>query len=515
MSLSDNSPRAKLSQVNGFIESRICWFWFLAVFLTYLSFSPLTISAMGYMGENLESARQIASNLSEWMKGRSGLASVNWPRHGAVEMIFEVPLLLLQNLLLGENSYRSDRLISLQPVLLTSAMSVVVLKWSRQLAGSLKMAVVAAFSASFATMLWPYAYIGLETTQSFFLLLAGFLALDYEKPVTWPRTLALGLAAGVAASAKSNGLFLIPALVFLACAYLWRDWPNYRAIFAALKKERAKALSLVSIILAFYWAGSHSRAIYWKQHGSLMDFVYHYVLIESPLTFLMNLWSQFFSINKGLIFFAPIAVAGLLAVRLAFRRAPQLTFFSCLVVGGAACSLSLLFPWEDEVWGPRYLHSAVAPLVLCLAAALRGDELNRKRKVMLLAATLFGLMVSFLGSFFYYGSLHAAASDTGSSTLEHLLNDPRFNHPRFNLKLLQSRFSSTDEQWPPPERWWFEKPADAPIWKSVNLRDYSRPQPFMLAASHSGWLVNCLRASLLFGCILLGWLCFIALRQKE
>lgn len=515
MSLPENSAQATLSQAKYFVEFRICFFWFLAVFLIYLSFSPLAISGMGYMGENLESARQIASHLPEWMKGRSSHAPINWPRHGAVEMIFEVPFLLVQNLLSGENSYLADRAISLQPILMTSAVSAIVLKWSRRLTGSLKLAIAVAFSASFATMLWPYAYIGLETTQSLFLLLAGYLALDYEKPVAWPRTLALGLAAGVAASAKSNGLFLLPALGFLVCAYLWRDWQNYLAVFAVLKKEWAKALSMASIILAFYWAGSYSRAVYWSQHGSLMDFVYRNVLIESPLTFLMNLWSQFFSINKGLIFFAPIAVAGLLAVRRAFRNAPQLAYFSCLTVGGAACSLSLLVPWEDEVWGPRYLHSAVAPLVLCLAAALRGAGLNRKRQSMLVAAAAFGLMVSFLGCIFYYGALHKAANAAGSSTLENLLNDPRFNHPRFNLKLLRSRFSSTGEQWPQPERWWFEKPPDAPVQSSVNLRDYARLQPAMLDSTQPRTLAVCLRFALLSGGALLVLVCVAAWKQKE
>ncbi len=517
--MSHRSPQAKLSQVNAFVESRICWLWFLAMFLTYLSFSPLAIAGMGYMDENIESAQQIAANLSQWMKGRSAQSPINWPRHGAVEMIFEVPLLLVQRALSGESAYLADRIVSLQPVLMTSAISTIVLKWSRRLTGNLKQAIVIAFAASFATMLWPYAYIGLETTQSLFLLLAGFLALNYEKSVSWPRTLALALSAGVAASAKSNGLFLLPALGFLAGAYLWRDWQDYQAIFGVLKKEWAKASCLASIILVFYLVGSYSRASYWKRHGSLMDYVSRHVLIESPITFLMNLWSQFFSLNKGLVFFAPMAVVGLLVIRQTFRNEPQLAYFSLLILGGATCSLSLLFPWQDEVWGPRYLHSAVAPLVLCLAAALRQINWSRKRKTMLFAAVVFGLMVSFLGSVFYYGLLYNAANATGTSTLERLLNDPRFNHIRFNLRLLRCRLAPGTEQWPEPEYWWFAKPPDAPPERSLNLCNYSRPQPLIFDSTKAPRLANLLRLSLLAGVFLLAWIGRVGWRaepeQKE
>lgn len=507
--------REKLSQVTAFLESRIYSVWFLAMFLTYLSFSPLAIAGMGYMGENLEAAQQIASNLLHWVKGQSGQWPINWPRHGAVEMFFEAPLLLLEPLLPFNSSFPADRILSLQPVMMTSAISTIILKWSRRLTGSLKLAIAVTLSASFATMLWPYAYIGLETTQSLFLLLAGYLALNYEKPVTWPRTLVLALSAGVAASAKSNGLFLLPALGFLVCAYFWRDWQNYQSLFSVLKKEWAKASFLASIILMFYWVGSYSRSVYWKQHGSLMEYVTSHVLIESPITFLMNMWSQFFSINKGLGFFAPIAVAGLLAIRRTFRREPQLAYFSLLVLGGATCSLSLFFPWQDEVWGPRYLHSAVAPLALCLAAALRQIGFSRRNKALLFAATVFGLSVSFLGSIFYYGQLHRAATATGNSTLENLLNDPRFNHIRFNLKLAQCRVMPTNEQWPKPKYWWFSKPQDAPPESAVNLCDYSYPQSPIFDSIKAPRRAALLKLSLLLGVWLLGWIVWLGVKQKE
>jgi hypothetical protein len=43
-------------------------------------------------------------------------------------------------------------------------------------------------------MLWPYAYIGLEPKQSFFVLFAGYLALANGKIRTWPRLILFSAA---------------------------------------------------------------------------------------------------------------------------------------------------------------------------------------------------------------------------------------------------------------------------------------------------------------------------------
>ena len=518
MLFSDALKTAKPSPVSTLIEYRICVLWFFAIFLIYLSFSPMVIAGMGYMGENLQAAEQVTSYILSWINTADSQSSINWPRHGAVEMFFEVPFLLVQRMLFGSNSFWADRVMALQPVLLTALISTIILRWSRRLTGNLKTSIAVALTATFATMLWPYAYIGLETTQSLFLLLAGFVGLNHKKLPTWPRTLALGLIAGIAASTKSNGFFLLPAIGFLVVCFFWRDWDDFEAVWPALKNEWRKTVCLAVIILAFYWVGSLSRAAYWDQHGSLLAYVFRNVLIESPLTFLMNLWSQFFSLNKGLVFFAPLAALGLFTIRKTFRVAPQLAFFSLLVLGGSACSLSLLVPWQDEVWGPRYLHTVVAPLVVCVAASLRGirwKQLDWEWKTLLPTAAILGLAVSFLGSIFYYGSLHSAALASESSTLEHLLNDPRFNHPRFNLKLLQSRIFSKDEQWPAPDRWWFEKPPDAPAQPTVNLRDYAQPQPLIFNSAQSPGMANGLKAALALGSVLLAFSCVLARKQKE
>ena len=68
-----------------------------------------------------------------------------------------------------------------QPILFTSLSLVVTFLWIRRLTGSLAWSYSLSLTAGVATMLWPYAYIGLETTQSFFVILSAYLALATEK----------------------------------------------------------------------------------------------------------------------------------------------------------------------------------------------------------------------------------------------------------------------------------------------------------------------------------------------
>ena len=115
-----------------------------------------------------------------------------------------------------------DRAVSVEPVLLSALLITLIFVWSRRLTGSAGWAALLALGTAFATMIWPYAYIGLETTQSVFLLAAGWLALEEPSTRSWPRTLAFAISAAIAVSAKSTGAFLVPAVLFLISRYFAR-----------------------------------------------------------------------------------------------------------------------------------------------------------------------------------------------------------------------------------------------------------------------------------------------------
>src|SRR5262249_33847314 len=172
---------------------------------------------------------------------------------------------------------------------------------------------------------------------------------------------------------------------------------------------------------------------------------------------------------------------------------------------------------------PRYLHEAILPLTLCFAAAKTGLGVQWRREVPLLAAAVLGIVISFLGSFFYYGNLHIAATSASQNTLESLQFDPRLNHVEFNARLLklwvEGRFGDTTdpEYWPAPYHWWFQKPLDAPPEKTIDLRGLDSPLPLVAKGWERSYSVSLnhyrVLRSLLFGALLFGLGLFVYLAR--
>jgi hypothetical protein len=211
---------------------------------------------------------------------------------------------------------------------------------------------------------------------------------------------------------------------------------------------------------------------------------------------LFNAFSFFGSANKGLLVYTPIALLSILAIRPAFKSRPEIAVFATVTLLSLVMGCSMVIFWADETWGPRYLHSAMAPLVLLIAVNRRGVPMRARAEAPLLALALLGVFISFLGVAFSYSELHKAAMKSGQSTLENLQGDPAWNQIRFNMKLMEIRAGGGKEgvsepvSWPPEPQWWYGRPLDTPELRTVDLRDYSEPQPLILripsAAQGSG-----------------------------
>jgi hypothetical protein len=193
--------------------------FFIAVTLAYLAFSPGTLEGLGYNGENLAAVNQLVTNALNLVRHRP-LTPITWTRHGGLELLFELPFALPSHLLFGASIKWLGRIMSLQPVLATAALCTLLFVWARELTNDVRWSYRLALAAAFATMLWPYAYIGLETTQSLFLCLAAYLALSGHARHTWLELLAFAFCLAAAVAVKLNGAFLFPAGAFLSWAYL-------------------------------------------------------------------------------------------------------------------------------------------------------------------------------------------------------------------------------------------------------------------------------------------------------
>jgi hypothetical protein len=396
------------------------------------------------------------------------------PANGILEPVLEIPLMLLAQ---PFNETWRDRMSSLEPILFISLAVLIVFIWSRQLNPPWALPLTLIFAL--ATTIWPYAYIGIEPAQLFFLLLSGYLALSSDSPRTWKTALAFAMSCGLALSLTSTGTALTPAIGFLLICYFRPAWKQGMLSTQSYLLQTA-ALAVPSVVLYPISAYSRGFAEIWQGKSfRLQDF-----LVGDPAAILLNAISLFISTNKGFLIYCPVVLVCLLALRPTFRTNRSVVIFAGLVLLGQVAIASVTYFWADETWGPRYLQCTIAPLFIVLAASKAGRPLVVRRELALAAFSLWGLLMSVVGNMFPYHTLQRVALASSPSTIEQLQYDARWNPIRFNLNLLKQRLRpSQDINWPhvghptPPLT-----PESSTEVHPVSLTPYTTLQPYLLAS---------------------------------
>src|SRR6516225_8449575 len=324
---------------------------FLGTSGMYICLSSGSISGQGYTAEEMDSGLRMLAVTTAWMKGHP-VPPMVWSRHGPLPVLFDLPFLKL-----GKQIVSPDFMLSFQPGLLTAGLVTILFLWLRKLC-SPAMSLFLTLTAAFGTMLWPYAYIGLETKQSFFVLLAGYLALAGGKIRSWPRVLFFAIVCALAMTIKSTGVTLLPAIAYLVYVQFRDDW----------RIRRSQMLVLVLIVVGVSALGVWGRNFYWTPMGGGADALRPW-LVDSPLQVFSNAIGVFGSPTKGLLVYSPLLIAGLYAVPRAFRGHHDIVIYTSLVTACTLGLLSVLVTASDEVWGCRYLHLAIPLLILCIGAA--------------------------------------------------------------------------------------------------------------------------------------------------
>ncbi len=436
---------------------------FLGLSGTYICLSPGAIAGQGYTGEEIGSGLRMLAVMTAWMKGHP-VPSMVWSRHGPVPVLFDLPFLKL-----GEHIVSPDFMLSFQPGLITAGLITILFLWLRKLC-SPGMSLFLTLTAAFGTMLWPYAYISLETKQSFFVLLAGYLALAGGKIERWPRLLLFAATCGVAISAKGTGITLWPVIAYLIYVQFRSDW----------RSQRARILTTV-LVIGSIWAFSHwGTNAYWNPRGG-GESAFRQYLIESPIEIFLNIFRVLGSANKGMLIYSPILITSIYAVPRAFRTHREVAIYALLVPTCTLALMSLMTTQTDETWGCRYMHLAIAPLVLCIGAAWPRFRWFPQGALLVALAGL-GLVISFLGAFYYYGIVPVAMKDASQNTIEWITGDYVWNPITFFARLFRVWLhdSGTPVLWTPKHIWMWAPPPDAMSWKSIDLRQYCQPQSFMV-----------------------------------
>ncbi len=476
---------------------------FLGLTACYLSLSPGSVASQGYAGEEMRSGERMLAVVNAQLKGRP-IPPMLWSRNGPVPVLFDLPFIKLGKLLVSP-----DFMLSFQPVLLTAGLLTILYLWLRKICSS-AMSLVLTLTAAFGTMLWPYAYIGLEPAQSFFVLLVGYLALSQGKISSWPRLLLFSVTCGLALSMKSTGIILWPAIAYLVYVQLRDDW----------RLRRAQVVTVLLVVGAIWAFGAWGRNFYWAPKGGGSSNLRPW-LADSVLQIFSNAIGVFGSPTKGLFVYAPVLLASIYAVPRAFRARRDIVIYALLVTVCTLGLISILKSPTDEVWGCRYMHIAIAPLTLCIGAAW---PCFRYRSAGPLAAlALLGVVISFLGAFYYYGLLDFAMNNAGENVYEWINGDSVWNHIQFNARLFRVWIhgGTGPVMWTARHIWVWTPPAGAQPWKSIDLRPFCKPQSFMVqywqVPKSGSVLVISLGyiGSLVLGIVLIAWVVLRTIKRQQ
>jgi hypothetical protein len=280
-----------------------------------------------------------------------------------------------------------------------------------------------------------------------------------------------GIAGGLSLTVKNTGIVMWPAVAYLVYVQFRDDW-----------RLRRLQLLMVSLLIAGVWEiGDALRNPYWGPKGGVLYNI-HGWLTHSPVLIFTNFIGVFGSPVKGLAVFAPVLLLCVYAIPRAFRSTHRdLTVFALLVTASAAGFISLLTVSSDEIWGPRYMHVAIAPLLVCIGAAW--PRLDWKIGLPMAGLAAAGFVISFLGAFSSYGVPSLAMRDAGQNTMEWINGDPVWGGPLFESRLVRAWLRPGIEPvlWTPSYHWVLEPPVNSPPeWRTIDLREYSTPQSVLL-----------------------------------
>jgi hypothetical protein len=282
------------------------------------------------------------------------------------------------------------------------------------------------------TLLAPYARADFaEPTQALALLVAAGASLRAHRlsmitsgtihswrspPIRWAAVAGAGVA--IAFLTKAASLILAPAVTLPLLVIAWRRaWLPLRRmrLFAAVSDVLPIALAAgIPIMLA----GGFQAMLNWYRFGNPFEFGYG----DEPATgfitpVLDGIGYLLFASGKGLAWFAPTAMGGVVGLAWLARTRPLL---AATAFTGFALELFYYARWwawhGDWSWGPRYLYVVVPLLMLgWLAPVLAWPGLGRVSRTVAIAVAapivVGGLWANILSVTVDYGAYYSVVGN--------------------------------------------------------------------------------------------------------
>lgn len=239
-------------------------------------------------------------------------------------------------------------------------LAVLVFLFCIRLGYSARLSFAMSLIFAFATSAWPDEQSALELTQeSFFVLLAAYLAFRHRQGKAWPYLLLAGLSVGAGLLTRYTAAVAIPPIALYLALPEKRAWRWQ----SALGRNVLFGIGIIPMAAFDLWYNK-------LRFGQYTDSGHSEKIFGHPL--LTGIGGLLISPGKGIIWYTPVIFLLLVAAPRFARRWPDVTglFFAmtaCYVVFYGNVEY-----WHgDPAWGPRYIYPILPYVILPVGEVFR------------------------------------------------------------------------------------------------------------------------------------------------
>ncbi len=272
---------------------------------------------------------------------------------------------------------------------ITALTGVLIFLLLRRLRYGQGVSLLAALAFGLGTMAWPYArYLFSESLAGLGLLLSFYFLVRLRDEQDLSSALWAGAGLGIALLARLNNAIAAPCLGLLLLVYLyrqhsrdWRKWIGPVVLFG------------LPVLVSLAITGWYN----WLRFGSPLTTGY---LPQEDFSapFFEGLYGLTFSPGKGIFWYNPILLVGLVAWPALFRRhRAEATLVATIGLANLAFYAPWYLWWAGHAWGPRFLVTILPFAALSLAPALEAAGRRRASALILGALAIISIAVQVLG----------------------------------------------------------------------------------------------------------------------
>jgi hypothetical protein len=363
-----------------------------------------------------------------------GQNELTYSKYGLAQSLVALPLYLLGMVWRSiSGTAHAPRTVALMlNSLLTAGTAGLLVLLARELGSSVRAGLLLALAFALCTPAWPYTHTFFSEPLAAFCLGGAALAAVRFSKTNQPGWIFLtGGALGLALFTRINALAALPAFAL----YIALTWRTESASSCSVFKQAA--LGLLGLMLA-----STLMLIYnLIRSGNPLDFGYYTSNWETP--FFQGLYGLTLSPGKGILWYAPPIVLGMLGLPAFLRQHPREAILCVgILVGYILIHCSYTY-WEGGwAWGPRLilpmLPFALLPAVTVLSRPRTGDTDSGCGRLVCPSTSAF--LSGITGEFSEPSVLGSGALTTGGPVAEFSHSDSELAEPggpRPNLRAIE------------------------------------------------------------------------------